>query len=56
MSYDLQHVLRQDYFQADNETLSCYDLIMDDIAGMEYMRMGLSEKTAKFMTKTLVSF
>ena len=56
ISYDLQHVLRQESFQADNDALSCYDRIIDDIAGLASMRMGMSLEAAQFMKRALISF
>ena len=41
LSYDLQHVLREEAFQADNDATNCYDRIVDNIAVLACMRMGL---------------
>ena len=55
ISYDLQHVLREESFQADNDALSCYDRIIDDVAGISAMRLGLSRQAAKYMKEVLTT-
>ena len=55
ISYDLQHVLREESFQADNDALSCYDRIIDDVAGISAMRLGLSRQSARYMKAVLTS-
>ena len=56
LSYDLQLTLREDAFQADNDAANCYDRIVDNVAAIATMRMGLSSRAARFMKETLVSF
>ena len=56
LSYDLQRVLRQDAFQADNDATNCYDRIVDNIAVIACMRMGLALKAGKFLKKQLTLF
>ena len=43
-------------FQADNDALSCYDRIIDDIAGLALARMGLTLKVARYMKRVLTGF
>ena len=54
--YDLQLVLRKEAFQADNDAMSCYDRIIDDVAGMASMRLGLSLDAAQYMKPVLTGF
>ena len=44
LSYDLQLITRGEAFQSDNDAISCYDRIVDDIAVLACMRMGLGKK------------
>ena len=55
ISNELQHVLREESFQADNDALSCYDRIIDDVAGIAAMRLGLSRQAARYMKKVLTN-
>ena len=56
LSYDLQRVLREDDFQAENDATNCYDRVIDNVAVVACMRMGLSERAGKFLKKQLTSF
>ena len=56
LSYDLQHTLRMESFQADNDAVSCYDRIVVNIAAIATMRLGLGGEAAKFLVKTLREF
>ena len=49
LSYDLDHVLREDAFQEDNDSMSCYGRFIDNVAVIVSMRMGLSEKEGRFL-------
>ena len=42
--------------QADNDATNCYDRIVDNIAVIACMRMGLSLKAGKFLKKQLILF
>ena len=48
ISYDLQLVLREESFQADNDATDCYDRIIDNVAVLASTRMGLSEASGRF--------
>ena len=54
--YDLQLILRQDSFQADNDAADCYNRIIDNIVVIASMRMGLSVKGGEFLRDQLRSF
>ena len=56
LSYDLQLVLREEDFQYDNDAMSCYDRIVDDVAVLACMRMGLRKKVGGFLKKVLNHF
>ena len=56
LSYDLQLITREEAFQSDNDAMSCYDRIVDDIAVLACMRMGLGKKAGKFLKRVLNHF
>ena len=56
ISYDLQHTLRMESFQADNDAVSCYDRIVVNIAAIASMRIGLGKEAARFLVRTLRGF
>ena len=56
LSYDLQLILREESFQSDNDAMSCYDRIVDDIAVLACMRMGLGRRAGRFLKKVLTHF
>ena len=56
LSYDIQLVMREESFQSDNDALSCYDRIIDNLAVIAAMRIGLSESTGKFLKRQLHEF
>ena len=56
LSYDLQHVKRMNSFQADNDALSCYDRVIDGIAVLASVRMGLTIRVARYMKWVLTGF
>ena len=56
LSYDLQLTLREESFQADNDAMNCYDRILDNVAVIASMRMGLSVKGGRFLKKQLCEF
>ena len=56
LSYDLQLVLREEAFQSDNDAMSCYDRIVDDIAVLACMRMGLGKDAGRFLKRVLTHF
>ena len=56
LTYNLQHVLRMEAFQSDNDALSCYDRIIDNLAVIATMRLGLSNHAATFLKKQLHRF
>ena len=56
LNYDLQHVLREEAFQADNGTMNCYKRIIDNISVIVCMRMGLSERAGRFLKEQLTGF
>ena len=56
VSYDLQLVMREESFQSDNDARNCYDRIVDDIAVLSCMRMGLSKEAGVFLKKVLTHF
>ena len=56
LSYYLQLILREEAFQADNDAMNCYDRIIDNIAVIASLRMGLSSKGGEFLKRQLTAF
>ena len=49
LSYDLQLILREEAFQADNDVMNCYDCILDIVAVIVLMRIGLMQSRGGFL-------
>ena len=56
ISYDLQLVTREESFQLDNDAMNCYNRIVDNIAVLACMRMGLRSEVGKFLKGLLIHF